>query len=360
MKFCNKCGTKIKEGVKFCNKCGAKIKFEEVVESKIKPKKVEPKIKSKEVIKKSDKSWLISVIPIIIIVILVFSYVSYYNRSLEEEREQEEAKLSEAKRKQALLDEEFQRQLQEREAQIQQEQEAVQYKDEDGDGLTYPEEVKLGTSDHDVDSDADGLRDNVDDHPAGGDELYKITVDWYHNGLPFQTQFGVPEDWYLHYKKQPRGYCCEGWKNFVTPNDITIKNIAADIADVSLTTGNPCRHCIAIDFVQSMIYEYDIDYIGANEYPKYPIETIKDEKGDCEDTSFLMASILEALGIDVILFDLPRHMAVGVECSDCTGAYSTYRGKRYYFLETTGAPGSWQIGRTSYDLANELEGIIDV
>jgi len=254
MKFCNKCGAKIKSGVEFCNKCGTKIKSKKVVQPKIKSKEVvKPQIKVKDVIPESSKSWILAILPLIIIIILVFWYVSHYNRSLTQERDQEEAKLIEAKRKQELLDEEFKRQLQEREAQIQQEKESVQYKDSDGDGLTYPEEVKLGTSDYDVDSDADGLRDDVDDHPAGGGELHKITVNWWHKGLPFKTQFGIHEDWYLHYKKQPRGYCCEGWEDFVTPNDITIKNIAEDIADVSLTTGDSCRHCIAIDFVQSMV-----------------------------------------------------------------------------------------------------------
>lgn len=276
-----------------------------------------------------------------------------------QERLREEEKLEELKQKQAELDEEFSQKLAEKEESLIKQQQNINTLDQDKDGLTYSEELKLNTDPFNLDSDGDGIQDGEDAHPAGGGINHKITVHWQHNGRDYTTQFGIPEDRYLYYKNRPRSYCCESWEKFATPNDITIKNIAKDITDVSISTGDTCKICIAIDFVESMIYEYDIDYIGQNEYPKYAIETIIDEKGDCEDTSFLMASILEALGIDTILFVLPEHLAVGVYCNGCSGTYYTYKGRKYYFLETTGAPGSWEIGRASYDL-NELENIIEV
>jgi len=239
------------------------------------------------------------------------------------------------------------------------EKQSTESGDQDGDGLTYSQELRQNTDPYNPDSDADGIKDGEDPHPAGGGEVFKKTVHWQHNGHDYTTQFGIPEDQYLYYKQQQRGYCCNGWDQFATPNDITIKNIAKDITDVSISTGESNKFNIAIDFVQSMVYEYDVDYNGRNEYPKYAIETIIDEKGDCEDTSFLMASILEALGIDTVLFDLPGHMAVGVYCTSCSGTYYTHNERRYYFLETTGAPGSWELGRTGYDM-NDLKELIEV
>jgi|TARA_B100001964_G_C14231998_1_gene600492 predicted nucleic acid-binding Zn ribbon protein len=337
MKYCNKCGAKLKENTKFCNKCGNTIKLE----------------------KETSKNWILPVFLVTLIIISVSGYLVYYNSISKQGKTDELNKMDQLKQKQSQLDEEFNRQLQEKESSLIKQKQSTESGDQDNDGLTYSEEMSMNTDPYNPDSDADGIMDGEDPHPAGGGIIYKRTVHWQHNGRDYTTQFGIPEDWYLYYKKQPRGYCCDGWDKFATPNDITIKNIAKDIVDVSISTGDNCKICIAIDFVQSIIYEKDIDYNKNREYPKFAIETIIDEKGDCEDTSFLMASILEALDIDTILFDLPGHMAVGVYCNSCSGTYYTYKGRDYYFLETTGAPGSWEMGRTSYDL-DELEHIIEV
>ena len=307
------------------------------------------------------KKIFLSIIIIIVLSLGIFALLIYdYNKDISKEESEYKETLEKSMGDQSTLEREFYEEQRRREEQIKQEQIGLQNKDEDGDGLTYIEELRLGTSDNEIDSDGDDIIDPEDPHPAGGGENYKITVHWTHEGFPYTTQFGIHEDKYLYYKNQKRSYCCSDWSKYATPNDPTIQTIAKDIVDVSISTGDTCRLCIAIDFVQSMIYEYDIDYIGVNEYPKYAIETIIDEKGDCEDTSFLMASILEALGVDTILFNLPGHIAVGVYCETCSGSYYLYNGRKYYFLETTGAPGSWQIGRTSYDLNTELEEVIDV
>lgn len=198
--------------------------------------------------------------------------------------------------------------------------------------------MKLGTSDDKADSDGDGIRDNEDKHPAGGGETYKITVHWRHNNQPFTTQFGIPEDKYLYYKTQKRTTSADG--KFATSHDPVIQTIAKDIADASVSAGDSCKYCLAIDFVESMTYQYDIDYNSNIDYPKYAIETIVDERGDCEDTSFLMASILEALDLDTILLLYSDHMAVGFASNNCPGTFYNYQGRKYCFLETTNDPVS--------------------
>ena len=83
------------------------------------------------------------------------------------------------------------------------------------------------------------------------------------------------------------------------------------------------------------------------EYPQYPIETLWEKSGDCEDTSYLVASLLRASGYDVVLITFTGegwgHMAVGI-AGDYTGFSVEENGKKYFYLETT----SYQkIGRAT-------------
>jgi predicted transglutaminase-like cysteine proteinase len=96
-------------------------------------------------------------------------------------------------------------------------------------------------------------------------------------------------------------------------------------------------------FVQSMPYTSDKVTTGYDEYPRYPLETLVDDGGDCEDTAILTAALIRELGYGVVLIQLPGHMAVGVEGSDAlSGTYYEYDGSRYYYLETAGT--GWDLG----------------
>lgn len=98
-----------------------------------------------------------------------------------------------------------------------------------------------------------------------------------------------------------------------------------------------------VSFVQSLPYTSDKVTTGYDEYPRYPVETFIDNGGDCEDTAILTAALLHELGFDVVLIQLPGHMAVGVKGSDTLqGTYYDYQGSRYYYLETTGS--GWDVG----------------
>ena len=100
----------------------------------------------------------------------------------------------------------------------------------------------------------------------------------------------------------------------------------------------------AVSFVQNLEYVPDNVNTGYDEYPRYPLETLVDRGGDCEDTSILLASILHEMGYGVVLLALPDHMAVGVKgAENLSGAYWEYEGSRYYYVETTGT--GWQIGK---------------
>ncbi len=87
-------------------------------------------------------------------------------------------------------------------------------------------------------------------------------------------------------------------------------------------------------FVQSIDYMNDDPENESYEYPRYPLETLHDKQGDCEDKAILTAAMLLSLGYNVSLLRLPQHMAVGVHLNESLPPYSYYIDE-YYFLETT-------------------------
>jgi len=87
-----------------------------------------------------------------------------------------------------------------------------------------------------------------------------------------------------------------------------------------------------------------------DEYPRFPVETLVDDGGDCEDTSILFATLMLILDYDAIFINPPDHYAVGVWGKDLYGSYYTYNNKRYYFCETTG--NNFEIG----DIPSEYQG----
>jgi transglutaminase-like putative cysteine protease len=73
----------------------------------------------------------------------------------------------------------------------------------------------------------------------------------------------------------------------------------------------------ALYFVQSAIrYTSDQALYGCHEFWASPCETLHFHKGDCEDTSVLLMSILGAMGYDSVLLDYDGHEAVGVRQGD--------------------------------------------
>ena len=100
---------------------------------------------------------------------------------------------------------------------------------------------------------------------------------------------------------------------------------------------------IALTFVQSLPYAFDSDSKGEDEYVRYPVETLVDGCGDCEDKVALLAALLHEMDVDFALLILPDHMAIGVHCDEVNvPRYMLFEGKRYYYLETT-LP-NWGIG----------------
>lgn len=80
-------------------------------------------------------------------------------------------------------------------------------------------------------------------------------------------------------------------------------------------------------------YVQNIPYKTSKTEIKFPIETVIDDWGDCDDKSILLAGLLDKKGYDagVFLFKKDNHMAAGVK-----GGYQTeYEDSGYSIIETT-------------------------
>jgi hypothetical protein len=79
-----------------------------------------------------------------------------------------------------------------------------------------------------------------------------------------------------------------------------------------------------------------------------PNEVAYYNSGDCDTKSLFIVLILKRLGYDALMLysEVYSHAMVGLAIN-ATGTYASYKGKKYYFVEST-YPG-WAIGQVSED-----------
>lgn len=192
--------------------------------------------------------------------------------------------------------------------------------------------------------------ESLDISPETIDEAFS----WKYGNKDWSLTSKIPVKTYEQYRnstlnrapqKDIRSY--ETMAAYVTSNERVIIDLALDLKDFAdsknydkVTTAN-----FILKFIQENIkYELDEDTKGCLEYWRFPVETLVDKVGDCEDTSVLYASIMKALGYDTVLFfytwtnnDGQRigHIAVGINLDGDHGSYILENGKKYYYCETT-------------------------
>lgn len=221
--------------------------------------------------------------------------------------------------------------------------------DSDRDGLTLREEQKLGTSDKNPDTDKDGIKDGEDTNPAGGGRYIVKYYEFEVFGEKHNIELRIHSDWYDYYKNKPR---TPGIPDYITLEDPALIDLTNQLHQIVDEANSECHNCIVLSFVHSLNYVQDAD-MGYDEYKKYPIETLVDETGDCEDTAYLLGTILRMMDIDTVIIYFPgEHTAVGVYCPTCEGYYFTFNDKsisdrKYHYLESTGS--NWQIGEMPDD-----------
>jgi hypothetical protein len=162
------------------------------------------------------------------------------------------------------------------------------------------------------------------------------------------VNLSIPAEDYYDARSETRGwvFSYQVYAHYVVPTDNVVKNLSAALKTMAVSKGyNQYETAnFVLSFVQSIPYSLDSDSVGLDEYPRYPVETLVDLTGDCEDKAALYASIIQSpsFSMDAILVALTDgeigHMAVGLFVTPPISGmfFWTYLGRAYFYCETTG------------------------
>ncbi|MEM3766213.1 MAG: Ig-like domain-containing protein [Candidatus Bathyarchaeia archaeon] len=202
---------------------------------------------------------------------------------------------------------------------------------------------------------------------------YKFTYTFYvENGWlweywePHTLYVSITQSLYDYYKGRDHScYSRSDYLKFITPD--AVRPIADRIWSICQSQSHSEEQ-----FANAVLMVvHQIPYVVSS--PKYPVETIVENSGDCDVFSLLAASIMKAKGMDVVLFDWTdkAHMNIGVYLSETPvyargGSvwYISYNSKRYYIAECTGycsganATSGWRVGECPDDLKQASATII--
>lgn len=163
---------------------------------------------------------------------------------------------------------------------------------------------------------------------------------WEHKGRTYEMGLVIRKAMYDDFKSKPRVPSAEWASEYVAGG------ICGEVREVAyrlLQIGKPYGTYEEVEFVLSFVQQAMTYVKEEEEYPRYPVESLVDGGGDCEDYSILGASILKLMGYDVALLFLPGHAALGVAGAEgVPGVFAEYKDNRYYYCEMTAA--GWKIG----------------
>jgi len=186
---------------------------------------------------------------------------------------------------------------------------------------------------------------------------------WQFQGAAESMEVLLPESLYRTYRGRERvpfvdNYAYDAY--VLDPlDDPTLEDLARLLAQRAGPGSQAFAEC-ALAFVQGAV-RYAADPSGI-EYPLYPLETLVDGQGDCEDTTILYVSLLSALSrpvsmafVDTDDDSTPDHVLALVAVptdfagsGPCPSGSSlkiwTIDGTRYAVAETSGAAGYSPLG----------------
>ena len=202
--------------------------------------------------------------------------------------------------------------------------------------------------------------------------VYDKTYHWRFKEKYWEFSLEVPIDIYRSYaesnvNRMPQSIGNYAMVNFVTSDDRIVQDVASTLK--SFAEEENYSQVDTINFIlrfvqKNAVYASDNITKGQVEYWKYPVETLVDKKGDCEDSSVLFASIMDALGYDVamlfyVLEDDIGHLAVGIHIDGIHGEYIEDKdGKKYYYCETTNS--IYGLGEIPPDMSDTPDRVISV
>lgn len=129
---------------------------------------------------------------------------------------------------------------------------------------------------------------------------------------------------------------CDYMTCFPTIDDPSMKIVYNILSNQMQGMDSLERANFLLTFVQQNFrYVKDSQSTGFSDYWRFPIQTMKLRKGDCEDMAFLLANLYYHAGLDTILVWVTGHMTVAVNVPVNGGHKFELDGKTYTQAEAT-------------------------
>jgi len=181
----------------------------------------------------------------------------------------------------------------------------------------------------------------------GGEAWIECRYSWTHVGRTWSLAHRFSAASYQFFQGLPRVLGFARYDRYVTDrrDDPQVQSLLDALQQLAVAAGldSWARLNLVIAFVQGIPYAAE-----EAEYPRYPLETLVDRQGDCEDMAILAAALLQRMHFDVVLlaFTEEQHMALGLcvtlPVTQHERTAFVWEGKDYYYVEVTG-PG-WAVG----------------
>jgi len=192
------------------------------------------------------------------------------------------------------------------------------------------------------------------------------SFDWTYKGVDYHYDLDIKYSDFQTYRNDTNvirsiyTYSTTSVKNaqkLITSDDPYVVELANMITDKTDGMSEYDRINVLLAFTQYIEYQYDADSMGQDEYWKYPVETLYDGNGDCEDTSILFAAIGKAMGYDTAVMIFSGHATGAInykemglgdgECEITYKQYGTFSKKNVYSIT--------YLGKTQYLYVNNKE-----
>jgi hypothetical protein len=187
-------------------------------------------------------------------------------------------------------------------------------------------------------------------------QYYNTEFAWDYGGNHWDWNLSIPVMLYNAYVAVPDSvriqYGLADFGFFTTTQDNYMQNLADKLMKTATQLGySSCSEVnFVLAFVQSIPYKLDNASTGYQDYPRFPVETLVDDVGDCKSHSILFATLMLMMGYGTVFINPPDHLAVGVLGNNLQGSYWIYNNQTYYYCETTG------VGFTIGELPQQFTG----
>jgi len=208
--------------------------------------------------------------------------------------------------------------------------------------------------------------------PPGEQLFHNLTYTWGFKGKTHSLNMKIhysKYSWFSEYNvnRSPQQLGTHNMASFVTSNDDSIIELTEKL--LVLARENNFNNTETVNFILAFIqntirYADDSESKNIEEYWRFPIETLVDREGDCEDSSILFQSLIKNTEFDAVMLfyvinDTIGHLSSGVTVyENIPGYYIVHNQERYYYCETTNR--GFSIGDKPDDIPDEPEVIIEI